>query len=265
MSASGGVLTITGITSCAFSGNLTYGTAGSTLSGTTGSQGITLVGTNQSFTISPSGSGLVVVSCNIAGDTGLMSTNVSNASNASSFVRVAYNSSAGTALGLYTFGPGRSASGLVNPNSSYLATSSGLTNGLTLATETTAPLILATNSTTALTINGTTQNITLSFAYIGSTDTRSGAGAVSVTKETTKVTTAGVGDALTLADGVDGQTKIVVLDVLTSGGHTAVLTPTTKTGFSTITFTAAGQTAMLKFYTTRGWMVIGNYLSTIAP
>lgn len=42
-------------------GNLTFGTAGSILSGTTGSQGLTLTGTNQSWAINPSGTGSVVI------------------------------------------------------------------------------------------------------------------------------------------------------------------------------------------------------------
>lgn len=93
-------------------------------------------------------------------------------------------------------------------------------------------------------------------------DTRSGAGAVSVTTGTTAVTSTGVGDALTLANGVAGQIKTIVHDV---DGGTAVLTPTTKTGFSTVTFTNAGDTVTLQYFTTRGWMVIGSYGVTIAP
>lgn len=42
-------------------GNITFGTAGSILSGTTGSQGITATGTNQSFAITPSGTGMLSV------------------------------------------------------------------------------------------------------------------------------------------------------------------------------------------------------------
>jgi hypothetical protein len=94
------------------------------------------------------------------------------------------------------------------------------------------------------------------------TDTRSGAGAVSVTTDTTKLTSTGVGEAITLADGADGQIKRMVHDV---DGGTMVLTPTTKTGFSTVTFTNAGDTVTLQFVTTRGWMVMGSYGVTVAP
>ena len=102
---------------------------------------------------------------------------------------------------------------------------------------------------------------TLGGVYVGSTDTRSGPGAVSVTKETTKVTTTGVSDALTLADGVDGQIKRIVHDV---DGGSFVLTPATKTGWSTFTSTAVGESVSLVFVTTRGWMVVGSYLGAIA-
>jgi hypothetical protein len=48
-------------------------------------------------------------------------------------------------------------------------------------------------------------------------------------------------------------------------GGTMVLTPTTKTGFSTVTFTNVGDTVTLQFFTTRGWMVMGSYGVTVAP
>lgn len=89
----------------------------------------------------------------------------------------------------------------------------------------------------------------------------SGAGAVNVTNTLTKLTTTGAAQALTLADGTDGMIKIIVHDV---DGGSAVLTPTTKTGFSTITFNNAGDAVQLMFVTTRGWMVIGSYGVVIA-
>ncbi len=85
------------------------------------------------------------------------------------------------------------------------------------------------------------------------TTTRSGPGAVPITKSTVKLTTTGVADALTLADGVDGQIITIIHDV---DGGSAVLTPTTKTGFTTVTFTAVGESVTLQFVTTRGWIVI---------
>jgi len=80
----------------------------------------------------------------------------------------------------------------------------------------------------------------------------SGAGAVNITDMLTSLTTTGASQALTLANGTLGQIKIIshVVD-----GGSAVLTPTTKIGFSTITFTAVGDSAML-IYTAAGWDIV---------
>lgn len=90
--------------------------------------------------------------------------------------------------------------------------------------------------------------------------TLSGAGAVNVTTFTTKVTSTGA-NALTLADGVNGQLKAIVLVV---DGGDATLTPTTKTGYSTIVFNDAGDAVLLQFFTTLGWMVLSNFGATIS-
>lgn len=81
----------------------------------------------------------------------------------------------------------------------------------------------------------------------------SGAGAVNVTDMFTSLTTTGAAQALTMANGTAGQIKIIshVVD-----GGSAVLTPTTAIGFTTITFTAVGDSATL-IYTAAGWAIIG--------
>jgi len=81
----------------------------------------------------------------------------------------------------------------------------------------------------------------------------SGAGAVNLTDMFTSLTTTGAAQALTLANGTAGQIKIIshVVD-----GGSAVLTPTTKIGFTTITFTNVGDSATL-IYTAAGWAIIG--------
>jgi hypothetical protein len=80
----------------------------------------------------------------------------------------------------------------------------------------------------------------------------SGAGAVNLTDMLTSLTTTGATQALTLANGTLGQIKIIshVVD-----GGSAVLTPVTKIGFSTITFTNVGDSAML-IYTAAGWDIV---------
>ena len=93
-----------------------------------------------------------------------------------------------------------------------------------------------------------------------STQSLSGAGAVDITNAFTSLTTTGAAQALTLANGSVGEMKVIVHAV---DGGSAVLTPTTKIGFSTITFTAVGDSAML-IYTSAGWAIVGSKGVTIA-
>ena len=120
-------------------------------------------------------------------------------------------------------------------------------------------LRLRINGADALTLDSS-QNATFAATIRESVDTRSGAGAISLTASTTKLTTTGA-DALTLADGANGQVKRIVM---ISDGGDGTLTPTTKTGFSTVTFNDVGDSITLQFYTTQGWMVVSNYGCTIA-
>jgi hypothetical protein len=86
----------------------------------------------------------------------------------------------------------------------------------------------------------------------GSVQALSGAGAVNVTTAVTSLTTTGSAQALTLANGTVGQFKTIVHTV---DGGSAVLTPTTKIGFTTITFTGVGESATL-VYTAAGWAIV---------
>ena len=108
----------------------------------------------------------------------------------------------------------------------------------------------------------TASNGTFSGYIVGGVQSLSGAGAVNVTQAITEVTTTGAAQALTLADGVAGQEKTIIHGV---DGGSAVLTPTTKTGWSTCTFTAAGESLTLVFLATRGWCVKSSYLAVVAP
>lgn len=108
-----------------------------------------------------------------------------------------------------------------------------------------------------------TGNVTTAGAQIYTPQTLSGAGAVNVTTTSTAFTATAPAHALTLADGTAGQVKTVCM-VATSGGGTGVLTPTTKSGYTTITFAAVGDIVTLQFFTTAGWCVIGSRGCTIA-
>jgi len=115
---------------------------------------------------------------------------------------------------------------------------------------------LSITNTLAVTGSSTlTGNLTSNGALISTPQALSGAGAVNVTTLTTAVTTTAPAQALTLADGTNGQIKTIVHQAL-SGGGTWVLTPTTKTGYTTITSGAVGDTCTLQFFTTIGWCIL---------
>lgn len=75
------------------------------------------------------------------------------------------------------------------------------------------------------------------------TTTSSGAGAVAVTGSIHEITTTGVGNALTLADGTEGQRLVIVYVAESAGADTAVLTPSNMAGGTTVTFSVIGQRA----------------------
>lgn len=107
---------------------------------------------------------------------------------------------------------------------------------------------VTTDATTGL----TTVNSSFGTDVVLGTQALSGAGAVDITNAFTALTTTGAAQALTLANGSAGEVKIITHVV---DGGSAVLTPTTKIGFTTITFTGVGESAML-VYTAAGWAIV---------
>lgn len=96
-------------------------------------------------------------------------------------------------------------------------------------------------------------NVRLDGALITTPQALSGAGAVNVTTSATFLTSTGVLDALTLANGTaEGQIKTIVHKV---DGGSAILTPTTPLGFATVTFTNVGETLTLQ-WTSAGWVIL---------
>lgn len=90
--------------------------------------------------------------------------------------------------------------------------------------------------------------------YTGSTTKAGGTLPVPITNAAVTMTTGGA-EALTLADGVPGQELMVTLG--TDGGD-GTLTPSTATGWATIVFADAGDTAYLKYIDdTVGWVIVG--------
>lgn len=114
-------------------------------------------------------------------------------------------------------------------------------------------------NTGAVTVTGSTGAFSVGTTLTtGSTTTSSGAGAVAITGMIHEVTTTGTGDALTLADGAEGQHLYVVYVAEGAGGDTAVLTPTNLAGANTtVTFTDLGDAAHLIF-TAGAWYFAGG-------
>jgi hypothetical protein len=112
------------------------------------------------------------------------------------------------------------------------------------------------NGFQSVTVDGSTGAVTVNSSFgkdvILGTQSLSGVGAVDIVNAFTSLTTTGAAQALTLANGSVGEVKIIVHTV---DGGSAVLTPTTKIGFSTITFTGVGESAML-IYTSAGWSIV---------
>lgn len=102
--------------------------------------------------------------------------------------------------------------------------------------------------------------LTATGGLVGGVQALSGAGAVNLTTVATDITSTGA-DALTLANGTNGQIKVLTMIV---DGGAATLTPTTKTGFTTLTFDDVGDSAMIQYHTTLGWMLIGTPTATAA-
>ena len=96
--------------------------------------------------------------------------------------------------------------------------------------------------------------------YSQTPQTLTGAGAVDITSQITHFTDTGT-NALTLADGANGQTKIIC-QIATAGGA-GTLTPSNLAGGTNITFNAVGENAQLLF-TNSSWHVIGISGATIA-
>lgn len=114
------------------------------------------------------------------------------------------------------------------------------------------------------TINADTINadsIVMSGPPVVSLDHITGPGAISVATAATGITTTGIGDAFTLANGVDGQVKYIFID---ADGGTAVITPATANGFTTVTLNADGDGVTLIYSTLNGWNCVGENSATFA-
>ena len=107
----------------------------------------------------------------------------------------------------------------------------------------------------------TISNKTIAGGLKVSVQSLSGAGAVNLTDTVTEVSSTGT-NALTLANGTSGQIKIITMVV---DGGTATLTPTTLAGSNTtVAFSDVGDSVILLYTTTLGWVVTSNQGATLA-
>jgi hypothetical protein len=138
-------------------------------------------------------------------------------------------------------------------------------NSITFAgTDATTMTLPSTNATLARTDAAQTFTGDQTFDNIvGTVQSLSGAGAVNITQLTTAFTSTATGNALTLANGVVGELKTIVYVAEAAGADTGILTPTTRVGYATITFTNVGDSVTLQYFT-QGWAVIGVRGATVA-
>lgn len=131
-------------------------------------------------------------------------------------------------------------------------------NTLTLAgTDSTTMTFPSTSATVARTDAAQTFAGTQTFSgpIVAGVQTLSGPGAVNITQLVTKFTSTATGNALTLADGVEGQLKIIVYIAEAAGADTGILTPTNLGAGTTITFTNIGDACILQFLETEWWAI----------
>ena len=110
-------------------------------------------------------------------------------------------------------------------------------------------------------IPGTT--VQLQYHELSSTTVAADVLVIPVTHAFVSKTTGADAEALTLADGQPGQ--VLTVSLTTAGGGAGTLTPATCTGFATVIFLGAKDTATFLFVdSTIGWTLIGAY-GTDAP
>lgn len=133
-------------------------------------------------------------------------------------------------------------SGLAANIAAFLATPSSANLAAAMTDETgTGSLVLGTGPTIAW--------------HKTSVQSLSGPGAIDLVTQTTKFTSTASGNALTLADGVEGQIKSIVYIAESAGADTGVLTPTNLGAGTTIKFNNVGDSATLQFLGADWWVL----------
>jgi hypothetical protein len=148
-------------------------------------------------------------------------------------------------------------SGLGTSVATFLGTPSSANLRSAVTDETgTGALVFANTPTLVTPVLGVATATSIATGPIfGTIQSLSGPGAVNITALTTAFTSTATGNALTLADGAQGQLKTIIYVAEAAGGDTGVLTPTNLGSATTITFNAVGDSVILQFAGSDWWVV----------
>ena len=147
--------------------------------------------------------------------------------------------------------------GLGTGVATFLSTPSSANLRAAVTNETgTGALVFATTPTLVTPVLGVATATSVATGPIfGTIQSLSGPGAIDITSLTTAFTSTGTGNALTLADGAQGQLKTIIYVAEAAGSNTGVLTPTNLGSATTITFNAVGDSVILQFIGTDWWVI----------
>ena len=148
-------------------------------------------------------------------------------------------------------------SGLGTSVATFLGTPSSANLRSAVTDETgTGALVFANTPTLVTPVLGVATATSIATGPIfGTIQSLSGPGAIDITALTTAFTSTAAGNALTLANGAQGQIKIIIYVAEAAGGDTGVLTPTNLGSATTITFNAVGDSVILQFAGADWWVV----------